>query len=334
MGGQWSQVRRVRCRERACPQTTFAERVDGLTFRHGWRSAGLQVVLQRPAVMLAVRDGSRLAQALAVRASRSTLLRLIRRLPEPAMSTPRVPGVDEFALRKGHDYGTILVDIEARQPVDLLPDRDTSTVARWLADRPGVEVICRDRSAAYAEAGRLKATTLVMEEDEDPAVIIMRAFEDHLLPAFEYKPRYVGHRPWVDLFDKTLAAVAAERSAPPAAADVAQPEATVQPEPEPEDVAEPDAEVEQERELEVKPEVGLATEQSSQSQGPSGEDHPDGASAPATEPQHEDVQSGGDAQSESAPADNANGQAEEQPEAANRRPRKRAPRRRPKATTN
>ncbi|MFD5164394.1 transposase family protein [Streptomyces hawaiiensis] len=76
------QVRRFRCRERACRQATFAEQVDGLTFRYGRRSTGLQTVLQRVAVMLAGRAGARLADALAVRASRSTLLRLIRRLPE------------------------------------------------------------------------------------------------------------------------------------------------------------------------------------------------------------------------------------------------------------
>lgn len=109
--------------------------------------------------------GSRLAEAFAVPASCSTLLGLIRAVPESTPSAPRVLGIDEFALRKGHVYATILVDIETRRPIDLLPGRSVETVRSWLAAHPGVQVICRDRSASYAEAARLGAPDAIHVAD-------------------------------------------------------------------------------------------------------------------------------------------------------------------------
>lgn len=69
-------------------------------------------------------------------------------------------GVDEYATRKGRHYGTVLVDVETRRPVDMLPDRESSSLAVWLAQRPGIEVVCRYR-AFFAEGATVGAPQAV-----------------------------------------------------------------------------------------------------------------------------------------------------------------------------
>lgn len=86
--------------------------------------------------------------------SGDTLLRHIRSTRPQAHETPRVLSVDGFAFRRGTRYGSVLVDLERRRIMDLLSERATGTLARWLEEHPGVEIVSRDRSSEYADAFR------------------------------------------------------------------------------------------------------------------------------------------------------------------------------------
>ena len=177
-------VRKWFCGNRACRRRIFTERLPTITAPWARRTRRLAQRLVAVGLALGGKAGVSLSQRWGLAVSRNTLLRLLRRQPAPSFPTPTVLGVDDFALRKRHTYGTILVDLERHQPVALLPDRTAETVAQWLQAHPGVEVITRDRSSTYAEGARQGAPGATQVADrfhvlQNLAEVLTQVFTTH-----------------------------------------------------------------------------------------------------------------------------------------------------------
>jgi transposase len=157
--------RRFYCLSVECNRKIFAERLPKVVRPYGRQTGRLHDTLAIIGHALGGQAGSRLADRMGLESSPDTILRMVRKICPDPVSKVRVLGVDDWAWKKGQRYGTILVDLERRCPVDLLPDRCAASFEKWLARNPGVEVIARDRASLYAQGATAGAPGAVQVAD-------------------------------------------------------------------------------------------------------------------------------------------------------------------------
>jgi transposase len=178
-------VRRFLCSDSGCPRQIFVEPLGGLAARHARTTASLAQAHLAIGLALGGEAGARLAEKTAMSTSPDTLLRRVKRAGARSSPSPRLVGIDDWAWCKGQNYGTIVVDLETSEVIDLLPDRDAATVSTWLAAHPGIELVSRDRASAYSQAATEAASDAQQVADrwhllKNVREAIERVLERHL----------------------------------------------------------------------------------------------------------------------------------------------------------
>lgn len=158
-------VQKFFCDNLACPRKIFVERLPQFVPVQAQKTERLQETLRLLAFALGGEQGARLLTRLAMKTSPDSLLRLVRQQEFVSHESPRVLGVDDWAYRRGRSYGTILCDLEREKVLDLLPDREAKTLAQWLKKHPSIEIVSRDRAAAYIEGITLGAPQAIQVAD-------------------------------------------------------------------------------------------------------------------------------------------------------------------------
>jgi transposase len=145
-------VRRFFCETAACRRRIFTERLPAVVAPYARRTVRLDAWFTVVGLALGGEAGARLLRTLGVLSSPDAVLVHIRSTPCPSLPCSRVIGVDDWSYRRGRSFGTIIVDLERHRVIDLLPDRETTTLKVWLSAHPEIQIVSRDRAQGYAEA--------------------------------------------------------------------------------------------------------------------------------------------------------------------------------------
>lgn len=177
-------VKRFRCANSACPRQTFAEPLASWLPAWARRTQALTQLLHAVAWEVGGEVAYRVAARLGIQVSADTLLRILR---QPGAEAPpgelRIIGVDDWAFKRGRNYGTVIVNLETHRVVELLPDRTAETLAAWLRTHPTIEQVTRDRSTDYSAGIRQGAPQAVQIADRWHLLLNLRHMLERYLTA-------------------------------------------------------------------------------------------------------------------------------------------------------
>jgi len=146
-------IQRWQCRNKACKRQTFASQLPEIAAPLARRTARAAELVHLFGHGVGGRPGERLLKRIGMPTSDDTILRHLKRRAKANRTgtSIRVVGLDDWAWRKGSTYGTIMVDLERREVIDLLPDRSAGATADWFKQHPDIEIISRDRCGLFAQ---------------------------------------------------------------------------------------------------------------------------------------------------------------------------------------
>ena len=192
-------VRRWRCGNHGCTRQSFAEQIEKSALPRARRTRRVRELAHWIGHATGGRSAERLLRRFGIPHSDDTILRLLKReVARLPVSSLRVAGIDDWSWQRGRSYGTIVVDLERRQVVDVLPDRSAKTAGQWLQQHPGIEVISRDRCGLYAQAARRGAPQAKQVADRFHLLQNLRETIERQLSR-SYRPAVVPAAPDPDL---------------------------------------------------------------------------------------------------------------------------------------
>ncbi len=187
-------VRRFFCDNSECERVTFVEQISKVAARYARRTSRLHQQQAEIGFVVGGEPGAKLTNSLEMPTSADTLLGMVRKSPDQDTQTPKILGVDDWAICKGKTYGTILIDLETRRPIDLLKERSTDALAKWLKAHPGINIISRDRSNEYAKGASIGAPGAIQVADRFHLVKNLREALELFLEQNRHCLRAAGER--------------------------------------------------------------------------------------------------------------------------------------------